>query len=89
MSIKPHQAQTSAAQNSRMMVAPIATADRHGAHFHDFKRGRQERQLFAAPAGRTPEQDTRVASVGRAWRISGLHEFLPAIDATMHGGRRS
>ena len=36
---------------------PDRTADRRRRRFHDFKRGRQERQLFAAPLVRTPKRD--------------------------------
>ena len=67
---------------------PDRTADRRRRRFHDFKRGRQERQLFAAPLVRTPKRDDASHRLGGRGGISGLHEFLPAIGATMHSGRR-
>jgi hypothetical protein len=88
-SIVPHQAQTSAAQNSRTMVAPIVRADRRRRCFHDFKRGWQERQLFVEPLVRTPKRDDASHRLGGRGGFNGLHRFLPATDATMHSGRRS
>ena len=83
------QAQTSAAQNSRTMVAPIVRADRRRRCFHDFKRGWQERQLFVEPLVRTPKRDDASHRLGGRGGFNGLHRFLPATDATMHSSRRS
>jgi hypothetical protein len=64
-------------------------ADRRRRRFHDLERGRQERQLFAAPLVRTPQRDDAGRGRGRRDGFNGPHEFLPAVDATMHSGRRS
>ena len=47
MSMVPHHDQTSAAQNSTMIVATIAAADRRWRRLHDLERGRQEGEFFA------------------------------------------
>ena len=60
-----------------------------GKHLHDLERGRQERQLFAAPLVRIPKRDDASHRLGGRCVICGLHEYLPAIGATMHSGRRS
>ena len=65
------------------------TADWRRWRFHDFKRRRQERQLFAAPCVRAPKGDDGPCRLDRRGGFSGLHGCLPASDATMHNGRRS
>jgi hypothetical protein len=68
---------------------PDCTADRRGRRFDDFKRRRQECQLFALPRVRAPKGDDAPGRLDGRIRFSGLHGFLPAGDATMHSGRRS
>src|SRR5262249_25236852 len=65
------------------------TADRRRRRFHDFKRRRQERQLFAAPRARAPKRDDAPRRLDGRGGFRRLHGFLPASDATMHSGRRS
>ena len=48
---------------------PDRTADRRRRRFHDFKRGRQERQLFVAPPARTPKRDDASHRLGGRWRV--------------------
>ena len=62
MSIVPHQAQTSAAQNSSDDRDRDRAADRRRRRLHDLERRRQERQLLAAPVARAPERNDGFAS---------------------------
>jgi hypothetical protein len=88
MSIVPHQAHTSPAQNSRMIVDPIARPIGDGG-VSTISSAAGRNASFSPRLVRAPNGDDAPRRLDGPIRFSGLHEFLPAGDATMHNGRRS